>query len=51
MILWIGVTGILTAAMIKHQSQKGELLSEGGKNRQKIKQRLFSQRALTSSAS
>jgi hypothetical protein len=37
--------------MIKHQSQRGELLSDVGKNEQKIKQRLFSQRLLTSSAS
>jgi hypothetical protein len=37
--------------MIKHQSQRGELLSDIGKNEQKIKQRQFSQRVLTNSAS
>jgi hypothetical protein len=37
--------------MIKHQSQRGELLSDVDKNEQKIKQRLFLQRVLTNSAS
>jgi hypothetical protein len=43
--------GVNAAAMIKHQSQRGELLSDVGKKEQKIKQRLFSQRVLTNSAS
>jgi hypothetical protein len=43
--------GVNAAAMIKHQSQRGELLANVGKNEQKIKQRLFLQRVLTNSAS
>ena len=42
---------LAAAAMIKHQSQRGELLSDVGQKEQKIKQRLFSQRVLTNSAS
>jgi hypothetical protein len=37
--------------MIKHQSQRGELLSDVGQKEQKINQRLFLQRVLTKSAS
>jgi hypothetical protein len=41
--------GVNAAAMIKHQSQRGELLPNGGQNGSKIKEIIF-QRVLTKSA-